>query len=96
MTSSMETQEAIRRQALEMQDSIKELQKFAEQARKKDAALKAAAARRPKAPEISSADGKVQLSTILQIANTTSKHHPGLQLTGGCWQGGCHCSIAGT
>ena len=55
MTSSMETQEAIRRQALEMQDSIKELQKFAEQARKKDAALKAAAARRPKAPVISSA-----------------------------------------
>ena len=77
MTSSMETQEAIRRQALEMQDSIKELQKFAEQARKKDAALKAAAARRPKAPVISSADGKVQPSTILQIANTTSKHHPG-------------------
>jgi hypothetical protein len=66
MTSGMETQEAIRRQALEMQDNIKELQKFAEQARKKDAALKAAAARRPKAPVISNADGEVQQPVQLQ------------------------------
>ena len=66
MTCGMATQEAIRRQALEMQDSIKELQKFAEQARKKDAALKAAAARRPKAPVISNADGEVQQPVQLQ------------------------------
>lgn len=62
MTSSMETQEAIRRQALELQENIKELQKFAEQAKKKDAALKAAAARRPKAPPGGAANGMVHSS----------------------------------
>lgn len=46
---SFEVQADIRRQALELQDSMKELQKFTEQAKKKDAALKAAAELRAKA-----------------------------------------------
>lgn len=73
MTSSMETQQAIRRQALELQENIRELQKFAEQAKKKDAMLKAAAARRPKAPPAAAANGKVH--HCHRHYKTTSANH---------------------